>query len=241
MDNHNNTAQGSNRMIAFVLIIIGVLFLCRNLNIFPASVINYIASWPVVLLACSIYCFTRGRVGGGLTLFLIGGFFYLRVTGLLPYGILNFNTIWPIILVLIGVAILTRNRRERSKSYDQPQIASHSVSGSNRQININCSFGTEQQIIVDPVFAGGTIHATIGSVLLDLRHTTLAEGETYLDIYGDFSGVELRVPDNWQIRNEVKTTMGECEIRTKNHYQNIDTDRVLVLRGAITFSGITIK
>ena len=170
MDN-NNVSQSNNKIIAFVLIAIGVIFLGRNLNIFPASIINYVASWPVILLVCSVYCFTRGRVGGGITLALVGGYFYLRVTGLLPHGILNFNTIWPIILVIIGVAILTRNRQQHSKQYEQPQIASQSVSESGGQVNINCSLTSERQIIVEPVFSGGTIHATLSSVMLDLRHT----------------------------------------------------------------------
>lgn len=238
---NNNTPQNSNKMVAFVLIVIGIIFLCRNLNIFPNEIINYVASWPVILLACGIYCFTRGRVGGGITLTLIGGYFYLRVTGLLPYGILSFSTVWPIVLVIIGIAILTRNKKQNSKSYEQPQIAAHSVSESGGQVNINCLLSSEQQIIVEPVFSGGTIKATLGSVLLDLQRTTLAEGETYLDIYCDFGGVELRVPDDWQIRNEVKTTMGGCEMFTSNHYPDAGNDRILVLRGEITFSGITIK
>lgn len=246
MDNNNtpqneNGKTGSNKMVAFVLIVIGIIFLCRNLNFFPTEIIDYFASWPVILLVCGIYCFTRGRVGGGITLTLIGGYCYLRVTGLLPYGILSFNTIWPVILVIIGIVILKRDRKQNSNSYDQPQIAAHSVSESGGQVSINCLLSSEQQIIVEPFFSGGVVKATLGSVTLDLRRTALDKGETYLDIYCNFGGVELRVPDDWQIRNEIKYTMGGCEMLTPNRYPDAGNDRILVLRGEITFSGITIK
>ncbi|MBR7034894.1 MAG: hypothetical protein IKI25_03930 [Bacteroidales bacterium] len=51
---------------------------------------------------------------------------------------------------------------------------------------------------------GGNIDVNMGGLELDLRNTTLPEGETVLNINVRLGGVSLLVPNNWNV--EIQTT-----------------------------------
>ncbi|GHV63714.1 membrane protein [Bacteroidia bacterium] len=67
------------------------------------------------------------------------------------------------------------------------------------KINYHCTCSGIGQVILDPVFKGGSLSATLGGIELDLRQTTLPEGETRLHIKTVLGGIEITAPLDWHI------------------------------------------
>jgi hypothetical protein len=67
------------------------------------------------------------------------------------------------------------------------------------KINYRSLFGSIEQVILDPEFKGGNMDATFGSIELNLRHTSLPDGETFLYARTVFGGIEIQVPPDWYV------------------------------------------
>lgn len=87
---------------------------------------------------------------------------------------------------------------------------------------------------------GGTIQNSFGGTVIDLRRTTLPEGETFLDIDCTFGGIEIYVPSDWKVVFRCTTCLGGCQDKRFGGGM-IDQNRILVIRGDLTFGGIDIK
>jgi predicted membrane protein len=97
-----------------------------------------------------------------------------------------------------------------------------------------------EQVILDPEFKGGYIETVFGGMDLDLRRTSLPEGETFLNIKAVFGGVEIKAPAEWFIEIRTNSSFGGVsDERYKS--QNIDFSKKLIITGEAVFGGITIE
>lgn len=53
--------------------------------------------------------------------------------------------------------------------------------------------------ILDELFKGAIIRTSFGGTTIDLRHTHIAPGETYIDLDCSWGGVEIYVPSDWTV------------------------------------------
>ena len=103
-------------------------------------------------------------------------------------------------------------------------------------------FGGAEDVFLEPVFRGGEVTVVFGGVELDLRKTTLPEGDTYLNIEVVFGGFELRVPDDWKVVTEIDTVFGGTEERKNSKSQDgVDASRRLIVKGDVVFGGCEIR
>lgn len=72
-------------------------------------------------------------------------------------------------------------------------------SNKNGRIDYQFAFSGSEQIFLEPVFRGGRIKTVFGGLTLDLRKAALEEGNTVLDIDTAFGGVELVLPEDWNV------------------------------------------
>jgi hypothetical protein len=84
------------------------------------------------------------------------------------------------------------------------------------------------------------VSVLMGGVVLDLRHTRLAQPPSRLDILCVMGGVELVVPPDWKLRIEVQPTMGGVEDSRRGR---IDTERAvdLIVSGRVVMGGLEIR
>lgn len=77
---------------------------------------------------------------------------------------------------------------------------------------------------------------------MDLRRTSLPEGDTVIDVELSFGGIEIYVPDNWVIVSELESVLGGVEDK---RYGAISAPAAgngrLIIRGNVTFGGVVIK
>ena len=215
--------------IAFIFITAGVLLLARNLGWITYALFDLLVSWQMLLILLGVYLMLRRQILRGLILVGIGAYLLSPHLGWFPAGV--HITLFPIILIVIGLAFLFRPKRARHERMRRGNFASsHSEN----------TFSGIRQVVLDEFFKGGTIQNSFGGTIIDLRRTTLPEGETFLDIDCTFGGIEIYVPSDWKVVFRCNTCLGGCQDKRFGGGV-IDQNRILVIRGDLTFGGIEIK
>ncbi len=243
----NETPKVQGITFGILLILAGFLFLSFNFGWIDPVLRSVVFSWPILFIILSVISFSKRDFAFGF-IWLIAGIFFLlpRLAEAYPdylSGIQdNFtNVYWPILLIIVGIVIVFnvisgRNRSMRGCGNRSMQF--QSTENRDGVINKNVTFGGSESIFLDPVFNGGSISAVFGGVVLDLRKTTLPEGETYLDISAIFGGIELYIPDSWLVETRIHTVLGGVE--DKRLVSQTDQSRKLILQGNLTFGGCSI-
>jgi len=158
------------------------------------------------------------------------------------------RTYWPMLLIVAGLIILlhivfrpnrnTCNNYTNTSSYKKHHAKSKFFHNSGYERN--SVFGNVEEIILDPVFGGGEFNAIFGGITLDLRKTSIVEGETAIDLNCVFGGITVYVPENWYVVSHTDSIFGGFE-DSRNTDKEIDYSRKLVVLGACVFGGVEIK
>ncbi|MDR1738470.1 MAG: cell wall-active antibiotics response protein [Candidatus Symbiothrix sp.] len=101
----------------------------------------------------------------------------------------------------------------------------------------NVIFAGCDEIFLEEVFHGGELNTVFGGVNLDLRRTSLPEGDTHLEINAVFGGVKLYVPDTWYIELRTDNVCAGVADNRLIDPEKIDKSRRLVIRGSLVFGG----
>ncbi len=239
---HNRNLGG------LVLILIGVVFLLKKIPGVHDWIPYWVFTWPSILIVIGLFIGIKSRFKSIAPFILIGlGLFFLLeqasliATNFRPY-------IWPIALILLGIVVLSRRNnpnacrgRARYRHHRpfpveplNPQIDSDDL------LEVNSVFGNIERSLISKNFKGGSISATFGGAEVNLSKCDFQNTIT-LDISVIFGGVELVVPANWQIKNEVNAIMGGIE--DKRNLTSIDDQpgKILILRGSVIFGGLELK
>ena len=88
-------------------------------------------------------------------------------------------------------------------------------------------------------FRGGHLTAFMGGCNVDLRGSTPANGQAVLDVFALMGGIEIRVPNTWDVVVDVFPFMGGIEDKTTPPAGG--SGPRLVLRGFVMMGGVTIQ
>lgn len=205
-------------LFGMVLVIAGLLFLSFNFGWIDSALRPVLFSWPMLIVVAGILKFTKRDLLMPVILLGVGIFFlFPRIATAYPGSIPGLDgnfaySYWPVLLILLGVGFILRviSRKEhhlgRHHSFNRETLSE--VSG---RIDKRVLFGGSESIFLDPVFHGGELNATFGGIVIDLRRTTLPEGETCLDVNATFGGVELYIPGDWLVETRFQTILGGVE------------------------------
>jgi hypothetical protein len=89
-------------------------------------------------------------------------------------------------------------------------------------------------------FQGGKATVIFGGLDLDLTQVDFT-GIATLDLEVGFGGVKLLVPPHWDVRTEVSNIAAGLEDKRMFREGGVDTNKVLILKGTLLFSGLEIK
>lgn len=252
-------------LIASLFIISGALLFARNMGWITYELFDILVSWHSLLIILGIYTMMHRHYVGGSILLLAG--VYLLIGGLswLPEN--SQAMIWPIALILGGILFLVKSRkRERWTNRHmhghlnediRKHMREHMAKGhhfnatatdaDNQQcesdngfLRSNNSFGAVRHVVLDEIFKGASIRTSFAGTTIDLRHTHLAPGETYIDLECSFGGIELFIPADWKVVNECNAFIGGCEDK-RWQGANVNQESTLVIRGNISIGGLEIK
>ncbi|HYP89221.1 MAG TPA: DUF5668 domain-containing protein, partial [Polyangiaceae bacterium] len=193
-----------------LLVSVGIGLLAREFGWLPAQVRVW-DFWPlfVVLIGISALLRAKGAVSAFLALAFIGigGVLLAANLGFLAVSV---TRLWPLLLVLLGVVALFRGGRETEP---EPTVAAErawpeDALPDERELSYltdpdrlvrQYSFSGAELRIESQAWRGGELGVTAGGVELDLRQARLDPEGAVLMLHVLMGGVEIRVPDTWQV------------------------------------------
>lgn len=233
----------SKYLVALLFIVSGILLFARNMGWIDASLFRIVVSWQMLLIVIGLYSIFQRKLFSGFVLVVIGGCFLISRLNLPWFPVHMGDLAFPLALVLIGLSFFVRSHRKSSwqnrikTEFHTDDRQSQPVDGFVRSENL---FGSIRQVVLDEVFKGASIRNLFGGTVVDLRRTTLAPGETYIDLDCTFGGIEIYLPSDWKVDVQCSTILGGCDDK-RFQAAMVDQGRVLVIRGSVLLGGVELK
>jgi hypothetical protein len=136
------------------------------------------------------------------------------------------NVIIPAAIILVGLLVIF-GRGLGSRTEVGDRINSFNV------------FSGSELASHSKQFKGGSVSAVFGGAEIDLRDS-LPAPDAELDIFAAFGGVEIRVPDGWQVQVRGMPLFGGIENATVKDTLPPDAP-VLPINATVLFGGLEIK
>jgi predicted membrane protein len=234
--NNPRTPISGQLVAGLIILALGLLFLLDNLNIVETDrVFDY---WPVILIVIGLTKMSQARSGSsrfvaGIWVF-VGVLFLLDQLDMIDFDI---GDLWPVFLILLGGALLGR-ALSKGKILAAPLNASE-ITDSSSVVNIAAFMGGVERRNNAADFRGGELTVTMGGIELDLREASIQSGEAVIDLFAMWGGIELRVPESWEVIPKITPIMGGYE--EKVHTPKPGTGQRLILRGWVIMGGVEVR
>jgi predicted membrane protein len=252
-------------VIGVCLVLAGVVLALDQLGVVQAN--HILRFWPVALIIAGLAMLQHGDRHGALralVLIVVGGWLLLNTLGLLSLDLWEF--IWPLLLVLFGARIMLGNRRSGSNAApDQPGGAGPTGAGltggpsSGPTPTGPSGFAPATRGSSEPghaslfsllsgskrrwgpsVFSGAEATVCMGGCVLDLRDALMAGGEpAVVDVFVLMGGMNIIVPVNWTVSQEVVVLLGGVQDKTRSIPSN--PAQHLLVRGTAVMGGVEIS
>jgi predicted membrane protein len=222
-----------------LLLIIGSVWMLRELDY---ALPDWIFGFPSIFLLMGTYEFVKKgpqQIGAYLWIFL-GAFFI--IDQLYPNWHLK-DFILPFAILISGVIFLLNPlkiiRNWQWKKFKKEIDFAEDQSTSN-MLSMNAILGGIEKTITSQDFKGGRIICLLGGVELNLVNADFQEDCT-IEVTSVMGGLELIVPGNWEIVNEISAILGDVSDKRTNLSVEDSPKRKLHLRGIAVLGGIEIK
>jgi len=235
MSTHGLSRSTPQLVLGVLVILFGLIFLMDNLELLDAR--EYLRYWPVLLIVFGLVKFfqpagSHGR-GWGLALTILGVFFLLRKLDIIW---LTFHDLWPLVLVFVGGSIIwgsvVRTRHARF-------VENGGVTTGESTINGMAVLGGFSRSNTSQDFRGGDLTAIMGGCEIDLRQASIKGEEAVLNIFALWGGVEVKVPEDWNVVLKGTPILGGFADNTKPR-KDPSTKR-LVVTGTAIMGGAEIR
>lgn len=235
MDDNRDSIINPRVLIGLAIILIGVLAILANLGL--GENINIWDYWPVILIVIGLSLLLQPtpyrNTFPGLVFVIIGLLFLLGNFDIIDFG---FNLLWPIIIILIGIGILRHGMG-----------ASRRTALDSDHINIVAILGGGEHNYASTTLKGGKIFAFMGGGKLDLRQSDMAGDSMVIDAVAIMGGVEILVPDSWQVTMHGVPLLGGMENKASVPSGSAATTpsgtarKQLIVKGMAIMGGVEIK
>lgn len=214
---------GVKLVIGVFFAVLGVLLTLDNLELVDSY--RFLAWWPGLFIVIGI---VKAAEGSGkvwsAVLILMGIWMIALNTGAVS---ITFFDLWPLILIAIGGMLVARAVGFRPELIAGNRIPATAGILSNRHIH-----ETSQD------FRGGRYAAFLGSCIIDLTEADIRENPAEIVVLAVMGGIEIYVPDRWEVIGEVVPVMAGFEIKVR---PASGADRRLVVRGTVVMGGVEVK
>jgi predicted membrane protein len=255
----NNRNMTPKFIIGVFLVLMGVVLALDQLGVLQAH--HLLRFWPAALIILGFVTLQRGDRHGALralVLIVVGGWLLLNTLGLVSLDLWGF--VWPLLLVFIGARIMMNNQGSRSNaSPDQPGVAGigpgttssgqagpggYTPAASNPGEPVHASLfsllSSSKRRWGKSVFRGAETTAFMGGCELDLRDALMSSGElAVVEVFVIMGGVNIFVPPNWTVSQEVVPLLGGVHDKTRSVPSN--PAQHLLVRGTVVMGGVEIS
>jgi predicted membrane protein len=229
-DRHESPAQGA--VVGGLVCLVGLLLLLDHLNII--SVDHLWRFWPLILIAVgAAHMAEPGRRQWGAVVLVVGAIFLLSSLNILRF---DWAELWPLAIIVAGGMMIWNSLQAQRRRADIPESAA--------TMNAYAIFSGLERRVTAKDFRFGRVSAVFGGAELDF-HDADIEGDTgELELNAIFGGVELRVPENWNVEARNQTMFGGYSDKTRNSKRVADSAtaaKTLIISGSVMFGGVEVK
>jgi hypothetical protein len=216
------------RLVAgFFIALFGGLLLLENLGMLDAG--YYLQYWPVALIVIGIAKVAQGQNRGfGLVLVFLGTWLLLDV---LDWAEFDGDLLFPGLILLLGLNLLWKELRRRSGRRGDVDPGD--------EVHAFAMLGGVKQVFTSQAFRGGTANAILGGTEIDLRQAGLAGGQATIDAFALWGGVDVFVPEGWQVVLRGVPILGAFEDNTRQML--VENPPQLIITGLALMGGVEIK
>jgi hypothetical protein len=247
-------------VIGVCLVLAGVVLALDQLGVVQAN--HILRFWPAALIVAGLAMLQHGDRHGALralVLIVVGGWLLLNTLGLVSLDLWEF--IWPLLLVLFGARIMLGNRSSGSNATPDPPGGAGPTGGPSSGPTPNGPGGFAPATAGSPepahaslfsllssskrrwgksVFRGAEATVCMGGCELDLREALMAEGApAVVDVFVLMGGINIFVPVNWTVSQEVVPLFGGVQDKTRSIPSN--PAQHLLVRGTVVMGGVEIS
>jgi predicted membrane protein len=235
-------SQTARIFIGVGLILLGILYFLREVDVIGTHINDIIFSLPTFVLIIGVVLFVNSR-RKSLAYLLMA----LGAAGMI---IKSFNLdysafVVPVILLALGFYIIYRHvEKQREAELGGNMANLRSKYNSEYDVIEEVSvFGGSKKIINSNNFRGGNITIIFGGSEIFLRDCQLSDGENVLDIFVIFGGCDLTVPNNWNVKIDVISLFGGFSSKKYNYTKvdDVDENKTLIIKGLVLFGGGEVK
>ena len=226
------TAWLTPRLVLGLFVLgVGLVLFLEEFGIFLDPVLRW---WPALLILVGAVKLTqsRGRVFG-LLLTGIGTLLLLDNLEWVEFD--DWDKLWPLAVIAVGALLIWGSWR-RPRRPDGPDAVSVDDSAT---LNAVAVMGGVRRQVTSKAFVGGEATAVMGGVEIDLSRAEMAGETAEIEIFAMWGGVEISVPDHWQIEVRGMPLLGAFEDTTRP--RTGDASRRLIIRGMALMGGVEIK
>ena len=193
-----------NLFWGIVLIVVGILFLGRNMNWWNFSIF-FEGWWTLFLIVPSIISLVRKESMGTSFLILVLGVLML----LASQNIIDWSTIWkvflPIIIMVVGLSIIFGNRKAKEKRVR-----------ANAKEYVAIFSGVDE--VINKIENDFKMTAVFGGIELDMRDVTL-DSDLVIDCFTLFGGIDIRLPKDVVVKVNGLPIFGGVENKYRNNHE----------------------
>lgn len=207
-----------------VVVAVGVVLLLDNSGVLDAGDV-FSRYWPVLVIAAGLlsYLANPGHWQVPLIVVVVGTAILLRTLDVVD----SLSVVVPALLILIGAFVMFGRVRPGKEVSDADRISSFNI------------FSGTEIASHSAEFKGGNVGAIFGGAEIDLHDARLAPGAT-LDVFAVFGGVEVSVPEGWQVVTRGFPIFGGFENVTAKERIGPEAP-ILHIQATILFGGVEIK
>lgn len=218
------------------LIAAAVLILVAKLGAFPDVSVMKIF-WTLV--------FSVALVSSLVNLTFPGVYFSLAFLGILYDTELGITAItpWTILLVAlllsIGTCMIFTPKKKK-------KVKNHEFAGNDfvvfdeedgNQFDFSSSFVGSVKYVNSDNFESANIDAKFAGMKVYFDNAIIQNGHATVNLNVSFAGVELYIPKNWRVDNQMSASFGGVEEKNRN---NGADGPILTLQGNVSLGGVTI-
>lgn len=207
------------------------------------GILGDIGVWSLLLtvffVACLIKSITHRSISG--VLFAVA---FICIIYAKPLGI-EAITPWPVLgaaaLGSIGISFIYRPKRD-CREYGYWGHGSHcsaeskeTVSGA--QMEFNTSFSGSIKYVNSDDFQSADLRCSFGSLKVYFDNAMIQNGEARIFLDVSFGGVELFIPKEWKVVNNVSASFGSVDEKNSSRSTGVPA---VILTGKVSFGGVEI-
>jgi len=219
-------------VLGVLIVGLGLLLTADNFNLIDAG--QVLRFWPLIFVAVGLTKLVQSDTTSGQVFGVV-----LAVVGVTMivdefWAIdLDIDRMWPLALVVAGGFIVYRAARGETASGPAGPATSDS------QISEFAFWSGKVRKNASPGFRRADLTAVMGGVELDLRGASTPSGqEAVIDVFVWWGGVEITVPPDWAVSNQVVAIMGGADDSSTGTQ---DATNRLIVRGFVIMGGVEIK